>query len=248
MTGRQEHAEHVDFETLNDYVDGRLDDRVTLLIDKHLSGCEPCSLELASLRSLVAATRALPRAVLPEDDLWTDLKASIDRRKDIVLPASTSVSVPDRHGSIHEGSTWRRRTFLAAAAVVLVVLSSTITTLVLRSTGTTTVVEHSPDGGGSGSDHGALPPLPGSFQVADGQYTRTIEELRLAVAARRDQLDPATVRTVDRSLAVVDSAIAEARAALLADPNNRTLVDLLSASYQRKLDLLRRTSELSSRT
>ena len=44
-----------------------------------------------------------------------------------------------------------------------------------------------------------------------------------------------------------DSAIAEARAALLADPNNGMLVDLLSASYQRKLDLLRRTSELSSK-
>ena len=90
--------------------------------------------------------------------------------------------------------------------------------------------------------------LPASFRLAEGQYTQTIDELRLAVDAQRAHLNPETVRTVDRSLAVVDSAIAEARAALLADPGNRTLVDLLSASYQRKLDLLRRTSELSSRT
>ncbi|HEX6278078.1 MAG TPA: hypothetical protein VFZ53_33770, partial [Polyangiaceae bacterium] len=85
-------------------------------------------------------------------------------------------------------------------------------------------------------------------RVAEGHYTQTIDELRLAVDAQRAQLNPETVRTVDRTIAVIDSAIAEARAALLADPNNRTLVDLLSASYQRKLDLLRRTSELGSRT
>jgi CHASE3 domain sensor protein len=70
----------------------------------------------------------------------------------------------------------------------------------------------------------------------------------LAVDTQRNQLSPETIRTVDRSLAVVDSAIAEARAALMSDPNNQMLIDLLSASYQRKLDLLRRTSELGSRT
>ena len=86
-----------------------------------------------------------------------------------------------------------------------------------------------------------------SFRATEGEYARTIGELRAAFDAQRSQLSPETVRTVERSLAVVDSAIAEARDALIADPNNRTLVDLLSATYQRKLDLLRRTSELSSR-
>ena len=86
-----------------------------------------------------------------------------------------------------------------------------------------------------------------SFRATEGEYARTIDELRTAFEAQRSQLSPGTVNTVLRSLAVVDSAIAEARSALLADPNNRTLVDLLSASYQRKLDLLRRTSELGSR-
>ena len=89
--------------------------------------------------------------------------------------------------------------------------------------------------------------LPASFRATEGEYARTIEELRLALAAQRNRLNPETIRTVDHSLAVIDSAIAEARAALLSDPGNRTLVDLLSASYQRKLDLLRRTSELTSR-
>lgn len=89
--------------------------------------------------------------------------------------------------------------------------------------------------------------LPVNFRQTETEYTRTIDELKLAVDTQRSRLSPETIRTVDHSLAVVDSAIAEARTALLADPNNRMLVDLLSASYQRKLDLLRRTSELGSR-
>jgi hypothetical protein len=97
-------------------------------------------------------------------------------------------------------------------------------------------------------DISVAPVLPASFAVAEGKYVITIEELKSAFHAQRSSLNPETVRTVEHSLAVIDSAIAEARDALLADPGNRTLVDLLSASYQRKLDLLRRTSELTPRT
>ena len=89
--------------------------------------------------------------------------------------------------------------------------------------------------------------LPVSVQRTESEYSPTIDQLKAVVDAERGRLSPETVRTVDRSLAVIDSAIAEARAALIADPQNRMLVDLLSSSYQRKLDLLRRTSELSSK-
>ena len=234
--------EHPDFASLNDYVDGALDRAAMSYIDKHLSNCAECSAELASLRALVAATGALPKSVLPDDDLWADLKASIDDRKGIVLP-TTSPDVP-AHA---KRSRWQRPTWLAAAAVVLVALSSATTVIVLRSNPDTKVVQNQPDSGATRLGLGTPPVLPASFRAAEGQYMQTIQELRDAVDAQRTHLNPETVRTVDHSLAVVDSAIAEAREALLADPNNRTLVDLLSASYQRKLDLLRRTSELSSR-
>ena len=234
--------EHPDFASLNDYVDGALDRSAMSYIDKHLSDCVECSAELASLRALVAATGALPKSVLPDDDLWADLKASIDDRKGIVLP-TTSPDVP-AHA---KRSRWQRPAWLAAAAVVLVALSSATTVIVLRSNPDTKVVQNQPDSGATRLGLGTPPVLPPSFRAAEGQYMQTIQELRDAVDAQRAYLNPETVRTVDHSLAVVDSAIAEAREALLADPNNRTLVDLLSASYQRKLDLLRRTSELSSR-
>ena len=250
MTEHREHSTrspHVGFESLNDYVDGRLDLRAKSLIDYHLATCQECARELASLRALLGASAALPRVVLPDDDLWAGVKASIDDRKGIVLPSAGSHTTGPESGSVPATSPWKTRVWLAAAAVVLIALSSATTAVVLRSTGQTTVAENSTDTVGSQADLGAPPGLPVSFRHAEGQYAQTIDQLLLLVEAQRGQLSPNTIRTVDRSLAVVDSAIAEARAALLADPSNRTLVDLLSASYQRKLDLLRRTSELSSR-
>jgi hypothetical protein len=130
---------------------------------------------------------------------------------------------------------------LAVAAVVLMAISSLTTTFVLRNR--TIQLGNVPK-----PDSDATLVLPASFAQAEAEYQRTIDELKLAVDTQRGQLNPETIRTVDRSLAVVDSAIAEARGALLADPNNRMLIDLLSSSYERKLELLRRASELGSRT
>jgi hypothetical protein len=234
--------EHIEFDVLNDHVDGRLDARERRVVEEHVSACAQCSAELADLRLLLEDVASLPKSVLPTDELWADIRGSIDKSKEIVLPIA-----PDR--SVGAAAAPRRfrfrdsRSFLAVAAVLLVVLSSGITTLVLR--GGDPPINSL--GGPSTKDVGAPSMLPASFMVAEGKYVSTIDELRTAFEAQRDRLSPATVKTVDHSLAVIDAAIQEARTALLADPGNRTLVDLLSASYQRKLDLLRRTSELTTR-
>ena len=65
---------------------------------------------------------------------------------------------------------------------------------------------------------------------------------------RRDSLAPSTVATVERSLRIADSAIAEARAALERDPSNAVLAALFTSNYERKIDVLRRATELAPRT
>ena len=237
--------EHIDFETLNELVDGQLDLRATNVVEQHLAECQSCSLEYATLQKLLAATKALPRSVLPPDDVWPDLKEVLNCRKEVALPTSNQHAARAPEARPVQASPWLSRARLAAAAIVLVVLSSGITAIVLRS-GTDRRIAERPDAI-QPSQPGSVSTLPVAFRQAESEYNRTIAELKLAVDTQRSQLSPETVRTIDHSLAVVDSAIAEARAALMADPNSRVLVDLLSASYQRKLDLLRRTSELGSR-
>jgi hypothetical protein len=56
------------------------------------------------------------------------------------------------------------------------------------------------------------------------------------------------VETVERSLHVADAAIAEARDALARDPANGLLAEIFASNYERKIDLLRRATELAPRT
>jgi RecA/RadA recombinase len=75
-----------------------------------------------------------------------------------------------------------------------------------------------------------------------------VEELRRALNERRDSLSVSTVATVEQSLRVADSAIAEAREALQRDPANGVLAEIFASNYERKIDLLRRATELAPRT
>jgi hypothetical protein len=240
-------AEHPAFEVLSDLLDGNLSQRDAGLVSEHLSACASCTATYNALAGLVASASDLPKSVLPPDDIWVDLRRSLNERKELVLP--TPIQVTEQSARSTNGYRMSRRmvAVLAAAAVILIALSSGITALVLRGDRERLAIrEPSPSNMRPVSGPGSV--LPPGFRQTENEFNRTIEELKQAVDTQRGQLSPETIRTVDRSLAVVDSAIAEARAALLADPNNQMLVDLLSASYQRKLDLLRRTSELVSRT
>jgi anti-sigma factor RsiW len=243
--------EHVSFETLNDYVDGILEEPSKSFTAKHIESCSECLAQYRELRDLLDATAQLPRSVLPDPDVWDELRESLNSRKDLVLPIA-GTGQPTGVASRATVPRWQSRGFLAAAAVVLVLASSGLTALVLKTANHESQIAS--DSGSRAPDKATIPSvvlpavLPAGFRATEGQYSRAIEELVQAVDAQRSHLNPETVRTVDRSLAVIDSAITEARGALIADPGNATLIDLLSATYQRKLDLLRRTSELSSRT
>ena len=229
-----ENREHVSFEELNDYLDGRLDKQAAIRVSEHITQCQVCASEHDQLTQLLAEASAAKISVDPGEDLWTDVKQAIQARKEVALPVigdAPFIGASKTHVRVSP-------ILLAAAAVVLIVLSSGVTAVMLRRPdGPVAVLPNSPQAPNL--------VLPASFQATEDEYARTIRDLRVAVDAQRQNLSPETVRTVDHSLAVIDSAIAEARAALIADPNNRTLVDLLASSYQRKLDLLRRTSELS---
>ena len=91
------------------------------------------------------------------------------------------------------------------------------------------------DRGGSG---GMLP----AMQVATTEYERAIASLESILEQGRDRLDPETVATIEGSLGIIDRAIAEARQALVDDPNNPALNRLLIKHEQSKLRVLRQAS------
>ena len=71
-------------------------------------------------------------------------------------------------------------------------------------------------------------------------------ELRQQLEVLHDHLSPETLVKVERALATIDVAIAEGREALLRDPSNAALSELVASNYRQKIELLRRMTQLAS--
>jgi hypothetical protein len=76
----------------------------------------------------------------------------------------------------------------------------------------------------------------------DPAYSDALADLERAFYATRDRLDPATVATVERNLAIIDDAIRQTVEALKADPGSTFLYDHLERSRRQKLDVLRQAT------
>lgn len=103
--------------------------------------------------------------------------------------------------------------------------------------------------------HSATPPLHRSAAIqvsntptAEQTYDREIARLRLVLAARRPQLDSATVAIIDHNLQVIDIAIAQCRKALQQDPASRFLLESLDGAMNDKVTVLRTAAALPVRT
>jgi anti-sigma factor RsiW len=223
--------DHLSEESINDLVDGVLPRDVATAAEAHLDACPACRESAARLRLLAASVGALPRSVMPARDIWPSLRAELARRG---APANAA-----------DVRAWRRRPFpryraaLAAAAVVLCVVSLAL--MRHRTAGRDPLVARA-------GPAPAVSLLPAALMSVERDYQRAAAELRSALDAQRTALAPETIARVERSLDVIDHAIAEARDALMQDPGNQVLADMLSATYGRKLDLLRRATELPPRT
>ncbi|MCA9489579.1 MAG: zf-HC2 domain-containing protein [Myxococcales bacterium] len=125
------------------------------------------------------------------------------------------------------GAWWQRPHWLLAALVLVALGSSALTAAVLRA------------------------PAPPPLEVASGaelpwgdELDRAADELRAAVDARRGELDPETLAVVEENLRIIDAAVAETRAALDADPNNRRLQRSLAVAGEQRIALLRQALTL----
>jgi len=99
--------------------------------------------------------------------------------------------------------------------------------------------------GGAGAAVLASSPPTASSPDSTPQET-AIADLRKALARGRDRLDPATVRTLESNLAIIELAIDQGKRALAADPSNTYVKEHLADTMRRKVELLQRATVLAS--
>ena len=188
--------------------------------DPHLAECDACRETFRRVRALIDAAHKLPRDVEPPAEIWSQLRTRVRSGPPAVAAARR----------------WRLGWLATAAAIIIVA-------------GAALLVPGQP-GIRKGKAKGSAPAVSISdatmHLAIEQNYVGTVDELRRTLDAQRATLSPATVRVLERSLATIDTAIAEARQALAADPANQILIKILSANYERKVELLKRATELPS--
>ncbi len=186
------------------------------------------------LVELAARTRQLPREINPPDDAWTAIAGKI---KMPLAKAEPWIGGP-------RPRLWQRPVFLAAAAVALVAVSSLVTTIALgkREQPETSPIVVAPTQVNRNSRSG--PATLTEFASIERNYISTAISLAEVLEDGKTTFSPQTVVKLRESIRVIDAAIVEARRALAADPANRALIEMLTTSYNQKLDLLRRTTEM----
>jgi anti-sigma-K factor RskA len=219
---------------LDDYVTGDLTEDARAPVAEHIAACDLCRSEIESLQAVVARARELPRSIEPPAEAWTGIRSAIARDENAVrTPGSTA-----RFGE-------RRRLYLAAAAVVLAA--------VLSSAGTAWYLSARNPAGNLSAAMAAntsseTPATLAAFTIEENNYLRTASRLQDLLDQQEGSLAPETVAQLRASLHAIDDAIIEARNALARDPANKLLVEMLSSSYRQKVDLLRRSTELTRGT
>jgi anti-sigma factor RsiW len=214
---------------LSEYVDGELNSADVEALEAHLMNCVECGRTVQQLRTVVLrAGQVIDRE--PEADLWPAIAARLavaDQGADRELATSprkrrVSFSIPQ----------------LAAASIVLMLMSA----------GTMYLMTNGDDAAQTtGAGQTAMRPLPpgsASVRAVTRNYDATVDELEMVLERNRNQLDTSTVRVLEQNLAIIERAIAEARAALGQEPANPYLSRYLDDAMQRKVQLLRRATSV----
>ncbi len=209
---------HLTFEQLSELAESRVPHAGSR---DHLATCAECRATLERVQRLIVAAHALPRDVAPPPAIWSGFQARV------------------KAGNAHPRSrSWTLGWLAAAAAIVFLV-------------GTAVLL---PPSVGKSKGKGVVAPSPVQNVAAvspvvlavEDCYSPAIRDLRRTLDQQRGTLAPATISVVERSLVTIDNAIAEARAALASDPANQALVQILSAQFEHKVELLQRATQLSS--
>jgi hypothetical protein len=217
---------------LEAYLEDDMNADMQTQMEAHARACTECGALLADLRRIVQNAGQLP-ALRPSHDLWNGIRERIETPVVPIAPRQV----------------WKSSRVYALAAAALVAAVGLGYGIARFST------HAAPVEPARTAPALQLASTPASVRLAsatpqavEASYDAEITGLRAIIAQRRPKLDSATVALLDRNLAVIDTAIAQCKAALAKDPDSRFLMSALNQSLDTKVQVLRTTAALPSST
>lgn len=224
--------------SIQDLIDGTIGSIRRAELERHLEVCAPCRALAADLQAVRdAAARLDP--IDPPARVWLHVAGRLRREGRLSAPAVAPAST--RYGVV-----------LALAAALILAVGLSVVLLLPQFRGGDPASSASPAVDGNASADATVQGVEAEFRLAEQHYQNAIA--RLEQAARIDQvaaasqnggdardqdvLDPQTAAMLQKNLQVIDSAIAESRAALRDEPQSAPARDSLFGALKRKVALL----------
>lgn len=222
---------HLSENELHDYAEGLLPPAAARALEPHLAACDRCAAEVAALKDVIVGLAELPREIAPGADLRPGIRRGVRQ----------AAARRDRRRALRS-----LRWPLAAVAAMLVVATAAVTALLVDRG------PASPAGAPPAGQHTLAPRsearVPAAFRAADAEYQRTAAELTRALERQREALSPETVRLVEENLRAVEGALREARQALAADSTSPVIREIVLASHEKRIDVLRWATSIAGET
>lgn len=219
-------------EILSELLDGDLPAQAAEEVETHLKECVTCSALLRDLAEVQRRARILMEQHPPRD-LWPEIARAIQDE------TVGDPKVIELHPWTRTETASRKRGFrlsyvqAAAAGVVLALFSGAAGALLFQGP------RHPTSGAGAVSGPAPWVEMVRTASPALGETAMEVARLEEMLDRNRDQLDPETVRVLEKNLSVIDRAIQESVRALEADPGNRFLESHLARSMEIRANYLR---------
>lgn len=218
-------------QSIQELVDGTLGPIRQAEIEQHLASCERCRALAADLQ-YVRDTAASLGPVAPPARAWMQLAGRLRQEGRVVEPAAPAVT--RRHAAL-----------LAIAAALILAVGGSLVVL-LRDSGPSAPAGLPAEAGNATRDD-AVQAIAEEMRLAEMHYQNAISKLEeVATLDAGSGLDQQTAETIEKSLLVIDQAIAESRVGVRSDPQNPAARQSLLDALRQKVLVLQSTVALMS--
>jgi hypothetical protein len=216
--------------TLTDYVDQAIGGETRADIDRHLGECAVCRALVDDLLAIRRTAASMP-PIDPPAAAWTRIEQAIASDR-LGQPAPRRLTWPPTRAQF---------AWLGLAATIIL---ATMVGLRVGLPSTTISTETGDTAAATDAAGNPIETVESELRQAEEHYTKAISGLEQIANEGEGQLDPDTAATLQKSLAVVDQAIDESRAAVRSEPTNESAQTSLLDNFATKIALLQDTVAL----
>jgi anti-sigma factor RsiW len=213
-------------EAIHELVDGTLGPLRRAELQQHLDLCDDCRALADDLLKIRRATESLD-PLAPPDRVWLQVAGRLRQEGRVIAPPAAAVRR-------------NRVALLALAAALTIAVGSSLVLLWPGAREATSPQQAASNVPAADS----VESISQELQLAEQHYQNVIVRLEQLAKSGDESIDPQTAATLQKTLQVIDQAIAESRAALRNEPQSAPARDSLFDALRRKVTLLQDTIAL----